>query len=274
MFADETLKQMFAKNPDGAGIMWTENGKVRIEKGFMNIEAFLNFIHSKNWAGLPAVLHFRIGTAGGNTPLNCHPYPVYEENKFLSYQCNLAMVHNGILFKYNPVRKKDKGINDTQIFIREIVSHLPKGFQDNPTILYLLQNEIGTNRICFLDNKGKITKLGSFIEDNGYYYSNASYRIYREPIFTRDNYSKLNSQIQQFTFDDCGDFLDNLDDDGLSFADKFVDDVANFQSENSYDQALTELAFKTSQIDKYMFSGQDYDYELDEGSIVRIRKEY
>lgn len=101
MFDDAIIKQMFFRNRDGAGLMWTEDETVHFKKGFMTVQEILDFVHSRNWDGVPVVLHFRIGTAGLNNGLNCHPYPIWQSNR-LEGECDLCMAHNGILSSYNP----------------------------------------------------------------------------------------------------------------------------------------------------------------------------
>lgn len=173
MFKDSVIKQMFLRNRDGAGVMWTENETVHFKKGFMTVRDVLDFIHSRNWDGVPVVLHFRIGTAGPNNKLNCHPYPIWQENR-LEGECDLCMAHNGILSKYDPpVGSK---INDTQEFVNKALSNLPEGFLESKGIRHLIQKVIGTSRLCFLSKTGKITRFGKWVEDDGYFFSNESYK--------------------------------------------------------------------------------------------------
>ena len=63
MFSDELIREMFDENPDGAGLMYPDDKGVRIRKGFMTVDEVLNFVHSRDWDGIPVVMHFRIGTA-------------------------------------------------------------------------------------------------------------------------------------------------------------------------------------------------------------------
>lgn len=139
----------------------------------MTVRDVLDFIHSKNWDGVPVVLHFRIGTAGPNNKLNCHPYPIWQENR-LEGECDLCMAHNGILSKYDPpVGSK---INDTQEFVNKALSNLPEEFLESKGIRHLIRKVIGTSRLCFLSKTGKITRFGKWVEDDGYFFSNESYK--------------------------------------------------------------------------------------------------
>lgn len=161
MFKDSVIKQMFLRNRDGAGVMWNENEIVHFKKGFMTARDVLDFIHSRNWDGVPVVLHFRIGTAGPNNKLNCHPYPIWQENR-LEGECDLCMAHNGILSQYDPpIGSK---INDTQEFVNKALSNLPEGFLESKGIRHLIRKVIRTSRLCFLSKTGKITRFGKWMK--------------------------------------------------------------------------------------------------------------
>lgn len=174
MFDDAIIKQMFFRNRDGAGLMWTEDETVHFKKGFMTVQEILDFVHSRNWDGVSVVLHFRIGTAGPNNGLNCHPYPIWQSNR-LEGECDLCMAHNGILSSYNP--PFGSKINDTQVFVNKVLSNLPEGFLESKGIRHLIRKAIGTSRLCFLSKTGKITRFGNWVEDDGYFFSNESYKI-------------------------------------------------------------------------------------------------
>lgn len=176
MFDDAIIKQMFFRNRDGAGLMWTEDETVHFKKGFMTVQEILDFVHSRNWDGVPVVLHFRIGTAGPNNGLNCHPYPIWQSNR-LEGECDLCMAHNGILSSYNP--PFGSKINDTQVFVNKVLSNLPEGFLESKGIRHLIRKDIGTSRLCFLSKTGKITRFGTWVEDDGYFFSNDSYKVPR-----------------------------------------------------------------------------------------------
>lgn len=177
MFDDAIIKQMFFRNRDGAGLMWTEDETVHFKKGFMTVQEILDFVHSRNWDGVPVVLHFRIGTAGPNNGLNCHPYPIWQSNR-LEGECDLCMAHNGILSSYDP--PFGSKINDTQVFVNKVLSNLPEGFLESKGIRHLIRKAIGTSRLCFLSKTGKITRFGNWVEDDGYFFSNESYKVLKK----------------------------------------------------------------------------------------------
>lgn len=177
MMDDYTIKSMFINNPDGAGYMYYDynSKKVVIKKGFMTCKSLLASLHSKDFTNTNVILHFRIGTSGFNDALNCHPYPIYQKNA-LKVKTDLAMAHNGILHDFTPPKTSD--INDTQVFIRDVLSTLKPGFLKDNDKVNLISKLIGTNKLAFLDDKNKVYTIGNFITDGDYTYSNGTYKVY------------------------------------------------------------------------------------------------
>src|SRR4051794_31860747 len=88
------MRRAWVNNPDGAGIMYVEDGHLRIEK-FLKSEAAL-WKRYKDFTGgdgqspqdRDIVIHFRYKTHGAVCKDNCHPFRVHP---------GLGMVHNGII---------------------------------------------------------------------------------------------------------------------------------------------------------------------------------
>ena len=173
MFDDDTIKTMFENNPDGAGYMYVNDGKVIIHKGFMDAEELTKSLNDNDLDDKNVILHFRIGTSGLKNGLNAHPYPVYDDNA-LDCITDLAMVHNGVLSGFTP--SFSEPINDTQNFIHKVLRNLDKDFINNKDKKFLISKLIGTNKLAFLDSHDNITLIGEFVEDGGYVYSNTSYK--------------------------------------------------------------------------------------------------
>lgn len=199
MFPESTIREMFSRNPDGAGMMYSDGEKVLCKKGFMDVESFLKFLSEGGYTNTNVVLHFRIGTSGHKDALNCHPYPVFEENA-AEFETQLAVAHNGILQRYNPPIGSD--YNDTQNFIRKILQKLPKNFVDDESYKLLIEEIIGsgyTNKLCFL-SKDKYYLWGQgWIQDGDYWYSNTSYKPYEKPVYSmpsfRTSYGNIFSDL-------------------------------------------------------------------------------
>lgn len=182
----DILKNCFENNPDGAGFMYVNNGKVHIEKGFMNFENLSNRLDALNsqidLKNKNLVLHFRIGTSGKNDASTCHPYPITNKERYLKstrVACSVAMVHNGVISNY--AYKNDNNLNDTQNFVKDFVSYLyflNRNFLKLKSTKDILYNECQQTKLCFLDKDDKIYYVGDFEEVDGIKYSNSSYKKY------------------------------------------------------------------------------------------------
>lgn len=184
LFPEETIKTMFLRNPDGAGFMFfnKKTNKVESHKGFFNCEDLLKALKEvEDLKDTNAVLHFRIGTSGLMDDLNCHPYPVFEENQ-KDFETDLAVAHNGVLRDYSP--SFGSKINDTQTFIQNVLRKLSPDFVTDPEKMFLIKKLIGSNKLAFLDKNNEIYLIGDFIEDSGYYYSNSSYKEERVKLYS------------------------------------------------------------------------------------------
>lgn len=198
MFDEETIKVMFERNPDGAGYMYVDSGKVIIKKGFMDVDSLIDSLGKDDLDDKNVILHFRIGTSGLKDELNTHPYPIYDDN---DVQCltDIGVAHNGVLYSYSPGPLSK--INDTQNFIQQVLSKLDADFTKDKDKLFLISKLIGTSKLAFLDDSDTIVTLGDFIEDDGYLYSNSSYKSYRRP-YSSFNYDYPKSYKALSLFDD------------------------------------------------------------------------
>lgn len=174
-----TIHNMFDNNPHGAGFMYARDGKVEIRKGFMD---YLDFKHELDKAQITdadaLVMHFRITTHGGTCPQNTHPFPVtdvVEELRSLHTSCELGVAHNGII----QIECRSKDISDTQEFIASILTPVYKSdpkFYESERIRDAIRDCINGSRLAFLTGDGTVKMIGSFIEEDGVFYSNDSYQ--------------------------------------------------------------------------------------------------
>ena len=175
-----TLRNMWDGNPDGAGFMYVKDGKVRIEKGFMKwqhfIDAWDKLGKTLDLTAAPAVLHFRITTHGGTCPANCHPFPITDNVgalQKLKISTDLGVAHNGIIHIV-----PRKGISDTMEYIATQLAPLKQAlprFYENKHAMRMVKNAIDS-RMVFLTGEGKLYTIGDFVEDKGILYSNSSFR--------------------------------------------------------------------------------------------------
>ena len=184
---DKVIMNMFSNNPDGAGIMYASGGMVNIEKGFMNVDRLLDRLHSfKNPTDMTIVIHCRIGTGGGNTAANCHPFPIsnkINELKKTKNRTDIGVAHNGII---NIVTSR-KDISDTMEYISSRLVYLYNAvpeFYKNKDLMTLINNEI-TSKMVFLDGMGDYYTVGGFVENNGILYSNSTYISFYQSYFSK-----------------------------------------------------------------------------------------
>lgn len=181
----KAIKTAGVTNKDGAGFMYkrASTKKVYISKGYMSPEALLSAIEKHKLKDQDElVIHQRIGNKGAKNTFMCHPFVVAgDQDTILANHCYVnvpTMVHNGTFTKYS---KTNSDFSDTYYFVEQFIS--------NEFILGLLKSDLelfktvftdilSTNRLVFLfPNEDKpLIKLGSFTEDNGYFFSNESYK--------------------------------------------------------------------------------------------------
>ena len=176
----DTIRTMWNHNSDGAGLMYTEGGRVRIRKGYMSLPAFEQVLaelaDTVDLTATPLVMHFRIRTHGETNAECTHPFPITDSIgalKKLDIRTDVGVAHNGIISSVTP----RKGISDTMEYIATQLAPLKRAlpnFYGNKHARLMVQNAIGS-RMVFLTQKGELHTIGDFVEDNGVLYSNTSY---------------------------------------------------------------------------------------------------
>ena len=180
----KTLLKCFEHNPDGAGVMWTENGAVHIRKGFMEYKTFDSFMdklqNRLDLTDTALVMHFRITTHGNTNPQTCHPFPITRKISHLKrteFTTDIGVAHNGII----PIKCIPK-LSDTQTYIAKKlapIKNIQPDFYTNDYVMQRIENEI-QSKLCFLTADEEIYTIGKFIEENGVLYSNSSYEEYTD----------------------------------------------------------------------------------------------
>ena len=184
----DILKTCFERNNDGAGLMYVQDNKVVIDKGYMTFKSFYKRIKklqkrfNSDLTDKALVFHFRIGTSGENDKATTHPFPISSNSDDLRktyFKTDLGMAHNGIISNY----VYGDNLSDTQNFVKDFVSvlkELNKKFYLNNKVMEIISNEanISSNKLCFLDNKENIYWYGDKVIDNGVIYSNTTYKPY------------------------------------------------------------------------------------------------
>lgn len=183
MIDNEIIENMWYNNDDGAGFMYPAHGGVKIRKGFMTLNALKKALKTLekeiDTTATPIVLHFRIGTSGGNIAANTHPFPVSENLAALQKTqliTPLAVAHNGVI----DIRPRKKDISDTMEYILSQLAplyQLKKDFYRNEAGKKLIYNAI-QSKMAFMDAAGRISLVGKFEKDGEYYFSNFSYKSF------------------------------------------------------------------------------------------------
>lgn len=178
------LERCFKSNKDGAGYMFVnkENDVVEIKKGFMNFDGFYKAVcedyKKYKLKDQTLVMHFRIGTSGKSATGCTHPFPVtteYSEMEQVRSTTNIGVCHNGIVSMFNSYTNNH---SDTQIYIKNVIAPIIK-LKLNAYMFDDIQNLIlktTNSKWVFLDKFDNYYTIGEFINDDGYLYSNSSYK--------------------------------------------------------------------------------------------------
>lgn len=168
---DEALRTSFEHNKDGAGIAYTVNEKLIIEKGIFNIDEFITKVrNAEKIADNNILIHCRIGTSGLKDANNTHPFLIHEDS---------CLIHNGILDIDVP---KGSTKNDTQLFIEQYLKCFSTSdLLNHIGLIKLIEKVIDSNKFVIMDNKGNYRifneKEGHW--NNGVWYSNESYKTFK-----------------------------------------------------------------------------------------------
>jgi len=167
---------MITRNDDGLGIMYRENGRVKVAKSVgTQDERFALFREHRDkpcWA-----MHSRMRTHGEINEDNCHPYKIMDIDD--GDPIDMYMMHNGVLSNAPSIDKKQ---SDTWHYVEYILKPLIKNnanlFWDNDHINSLIQDHIGkTNKFLFMRSDDVeypvlILNHGAGVERNGMWLSN------------------------------------------------------------------------------------------------------
>lgn len=182
---DSTIENMWDNNSDGAGLMWAEDGRVKIQKGFMKYEEFSTFIDqwkkTHDTTATPVVFHFRISTHAGVNPQCTHPFPISDKKEDLmqlNTTTDIGVVHNGII----PITART-GISDTMEYILTQLYYIKRcnrKFYKDDHFKDLIKSAI-KSKMAFLTAAGDVYTIGDFNTDSktGMIYSNYSWSYSR-----------------------------------------------------------------------------------------------
>lgn len=178
---EEQIKEMFKKNPDGAGYAWDDGATVHFKKGFMNVDDLLEDLGPlEKWKDKNFAMHFRIGTAGKNDKKTTHPFPLtnnFGELRKLQGD-GPVLFHNGVISGFGGII--DPLASDTQDFVAGVASKLLTRPNTPSKITAKTVNTIiGSSRLLIMYGKNKAIKFGDWKEKDGNYYSNLLWEPYK-----------------------------------------------------------------------------------------------
>jgi predicted glutamine amidotransferase len=167
--SDDTIRNMWDNNDDGAGFMFADRGRVKVVKGLMKFNDFMA-AYRRVGSHRKMVMHFRIKTHGDISPDLTHPFWISKGN--------LAMVHNGIISATSHIA--ERGESDTSLYAKILSHRYPDprlALRDNAEI-QRIESEIGWSKLVFLDGKDNHIivneKSGDWVD--GCWFSNSSHK--------------------------------------------------------------------------------------------------
>lgn len=150
----------------------------------MNFEDFmaaLNDVRSTYGDNTEYVMHFRISTQGGINPECCHPFPLspyMEKLRRTEFRTPIGIAHNGIIRLTSSGWQKTITYSDTMAFIVEYLCLIIQKigwWKDEKTVRLIAK--LADSKLAILGSDGHCELIGrGWIEDNGIWYSNDSFR--------------------------------------------------------------------------------------------------
>lgn len=179
-------------NGQGSGFMYKRNGQntITISKGYFHIEKLIeDLLKLKLDKEDEVVFHHRIGTSGGVTRANTHPFVISTDNKEV---CEIdittdkpCLVHNGVFFGLDEYENRNKDMSDTYAFVRHVMSNpniMNIFLEDRVLFKVIFDRIIGTDKLCLLFPNRDLELYGKYIETDGYFHSNGGYFTYTRNI--------------------------------------------------------------------------------------------
>ena len=167
---EQELRDMWSTNPDGGGIAYIKDGKVKVKKT-MKLKTFLKWFkniteeHGHN----DILMHMRIATHGEVCVQNVHPFNIRQDNEVCE---DMVFAHNGILPSVFQTTAKDTDadgiqISDTRQFNELFWSNFDIRALDDPRTITLVEELIGWGNKFVVLNANPAMKHQSYIINAG-----------------------------------------------------------------------------------------------------------
>ena len=157
----ELIDDCFYSNPDGGGLMWCEDERVQIAKGFTDSQSLFDAIESTPIESR-LVIHMRIATSGGIDVGTCHPFPICERLEALhaaNVECDAAIAHNGVIGTMPT--NKEMGISDTISFVSLVVNDMYQREGITKSVCRRIKKAAPGNRFAIMTSDGEVYRLGA-----------------------------------------------------------------------------------------------------------------
>lgn len=157
-FSVEDFRTSYARNSDGTGIMYVENGRVVVEKTMGTTIVEHLALYYKHMNKEQFILHHRFATQGEKAVSNCHPFQVLSIDEGDPY--DLYFAHNGNIAMSKFGTDYDKKLSDTHLFsliwLKPLMKQYPE-IIDNEVFQWMLADLIGSgNKLAFLRSDGRV----------------------------------------------------------------------------------------------------------------------
>ena len=206
----QVIDTAMTRHPDGFGIAWREDGVLWRQKfGPSERKSFRKAIKRiDHRQDIEYVAHFRWATHGPRAASHSHPYEYYDPKVG-----TVLVFHNGIIDI--PTISSE---SDTEVFVRDILAHLPSRWWAQPALRYLVSESISWSRLVIMTADETINLQEADGEwDGGLWYS-SSHRPTSVGAFYSDKGTESNwtgTGWRGTTRSAFGDMEDDDDDDTI-----------------------------------------------------------
>lgn len=147
-------------NKHGFGILYAENGHLRVIRSLKNNDAKVVADHLQKLKNRKVWVHLRHATVGAVSKENSHPFILLSRKHHIM---DLAMMHNGTLYSYKPTDQNAKE-SDTLLFAKDFVAPVALRFSASCKQKLLadeffqkfLKHEVGfTSVVMLVDGNGQ-----------------------------------------------------------------------------------------------------------------------
>ena len=176
----EVIDTAIQRHPDGFGVAWREAGQLHTKRfGPAEKKAFRKTLKRVDRrSDIEYVAHFRMATHGPSASSHAHPFE-YQD----AHEGRVLVFHNGIIDIDTATHE-----SDTEVFVRDVLAHLPSRWWVNKAITFLVGQSIGWSRLVIMTAKETVNlqeEDGKW--DGGLWYSSNHKRtdtyVYRDGIF-------------------------------------------------------------------------------------------